>query len=420
MSSFTFIHAADLHLDSPLTGLETYPDAPVEQIRGATRRALDNLVDLAVSEQAAFVLLAGDIFDGSWKDFHTALFFAQRMSRLRDAGIQVFAVTGNHDAASTIGKNLSPPDNVRILSRNGPQSVHLEDLGVKVCGHSYSRREVSEDLAAGYPLADDHCFTIGLLHTALSGRAGHEPYAPTSVDVLTSKGYDYWALGHVHQREIVARDPWIVFPGAIQGRHIREQGPKGCTVVRVRDGQVEEVAHRDLDVLRWQMAVVDLEGCEGQEQVWAAISRALESAREAGEGRPVAVRLELRGTTNMHNWLHDQEPLVHEECRTRAAGLGDVWLEKIRLSTRPEFDPSRDLNPDSPLSGLFQAIQELRLSASSSEQIPELADMLSKLPPEVKSGNEGFDPSHPAVLQDIQDQVKELLLGRLLRRGERT
>ncbi len=417
MSSFTFIHAADLHLDSPLTGLETYPDAPVEQIRGATRRALDNLVDLAVSEQAAFVLLAGDIFDGPWKDFNTALFFAQRMGRLGEAGIRVFVVTGNHDATSTIGKNLSPPDNVHIFSRNGPEILHLEDLGVKVCGQSYTKREIREDLASAYPLADGHCFNIGLLHTALTGRTGHEPYAPTSMDILVSKGYDYWALGHVHQREIVARDPWIVFSGATQGRHIREQGPKGCTVVRVRGGQVEDVAHRDLDVLRWQLCSVDLQGCEGPEQVWAAVSRSLESAQVAGQGRPVAVRLELTGQTSMHNWLHDEEDLVYEECRTRAAGLGDVWLEKIRLRTRPEFDPSRNLDPDSPLAGLFQAIQDLRLSASSPEQIPELADMLSKLPPEVKSGDEAFDPSDPAVMQHIQDEVKELLRSRLLRRG---
>ncbi|MBS3779118.1 MAG: DNA repair exonuclease, partial [Desulfovermiculus sp.] len=282
----------------------------------------------------------------------------------------------------------------------------------------YARREVREDLASEYPLADAHCFNIGLLHTALTGRTGHEPYAPTSIDILVSKGYDYWALGHVHQREIVARDPWIVFPGAIQGRHIREQGPKGCAVVRVRDGQVEDVAHRDLDVLRWQLCPVDLQGCEGPEQVWTAVSRSFESAQEVGQGRPVAVRLELTGQTNMHNWLHDEEDQVHEECRTRVAGLGDVWLEKIRLSTRPEFDPSRDLDPDSPLDRLFQAIQDLRLSASSTEQIPELTDMLSKLPPEVKSGNEAFDPSDPAVMQHIQEEVKELLRSRLLRRGE--
>ena len=418
MSSFTFIHAADLHLDSPLTGLESYPDAPVEQLRGASRRALDKLVDLAISEQVAFVLLAGDVFDGHWKDFNTALFFAQRMSRLRESGIQVFTVTGNHDAASTISKNLSTPDNVYIFSNKEPESIHLDELGVRISGQSYARRDVREDLATDYPLADDDCFNIGLLHTALTGRKGHEPYAPTSLEVLSSKGYDYWALGHVHQREVVARDPWIVFPGVIQGRHIQEQGPKGCTVVNVKEGQVEEAIFRDLDVLRWHFCSVNLEGCDSQEFVRAAISTGLESAQDAGDGRPVAVRLELTGQTSMHNWLHNQEQQVKEECRTLAAGLGDVWLEKIHLATSPLIDPTEDMDPDSPLAGILKSIEDLDLSQSSIDQVPELADMLSKLPPEVKGGPESFDLGDSTVMKDMQNQVRELLFSRLLHRGE--
>lgn len=420
MSSFTFIHAADLHLDSPLTGLETYPDAPVEQLRGASRRALDKLVDLAISEQVAFVLLAGDVFDGHWKDFNTALFFAQRMSRLRESGIRVFTVTGNHDAASTIGKNLSTSDNVHIFSSREPESIYLEELGVRICGQSYARRDIREDLAKGYPLADGDYFNIGLLHTALTGRAGHEPYAPTSPEVLNSKGYEYWALGHVHQREIVARDPWIVFPGVIQGRHIQEQGPKGCTVVNVKEGQVQEAIFRDLDVLRWHFCSVNLEGCDSQEFVRAAISTGLESAQEAGDGRPVAVRLELTGQTSTHNWLHNQKQQMQEECRTLAAGLGDVWLEKIHLSTRPLVDPTEDMDPESPWAGLLNAIEDLDLSRSSIDEVPELTDMLSKLPPEVKSGPESFDLSDSTVMKDIQDQVRELLFSRLLYRGEKS
>ncbi len=419
MSSFTFIHAADLHLDSPMTGVETYPDAPVEQLRGATRRSFDNLVDLAIDEQAAFVLLAGDIFDGQWKDYNTALYFAQRMSRLHKAGIRVFAVTGNHDASSNISKNLSAPDNVHFFSSKVPEDIYLEDLALRICGQSYSRRDVREDLVANFPLADDHYFNIGLIHTALTGREGHEPYAPTSAEIMRSKGYDYWALGHVHQREIVGRDPWIVFPGIIQGRHIQEQGPKGCTVVRIKEGEVEEVIHRDLDVLRWHFCSVNLEGCDSLEFVMSEITKGLESIQEAGDGRPVAVRLELAGQTNVHNWLYDQEHLVKEECRTRAAGLGDVWLEKIHLATRPVVDPTKDMDPDSPLAGVLRSIEDLTLSRSSIDDMPELADMLSKLPPEVKTGHDSFDPSDHALMKSIQDQVRELLFSRLLHRGKK-
>src|SRR6056297_3478216 len=130
MTQFKFIHAADIHLDSPLKGLESYPDAPVNQIRNATRRALDNLIDLAIDQEVAFVLLAGDIADGDWKDYNTGLFFTQRMGRLREAGIRVFMVSGNHDAASVIAKALRPPDNVHIFSTNPPESIHIPDLSV--------------------------------------------------------------------------------------------------------------------------------------------------------------------------------------------------------------------------------------------------------------------------------------------------
>ena len=417
--TFSFLHAADIHLDSPLRGLESYPDAPVGQIRNATRRALDNLVDLAIRERVAFVLLVGDIFDGSWRDFNTALFFAQRMGQLREAGIRVFVITGNHDAASTIEKNLRPPDNVSILSKNGPETVHLQNLGVAIHGQGYPQREVQEDLAAGFPMAEPHAFNIGLLHTALTGRPGHEPYAPTNTDILTSKGYDYWALGHVHQREVVSHDPWIVFPGCIQGRHIKEEGPKGCTLVHVQEGQVSEVNHYDLDVLRWQSCQVDLEECDCEEHVWFAVRRGLEAAADDADGRPVAVRLNLSGRTQMHAWLHDRQQQVHEECRTRAAGLGDIWVEKVRLNTQPLNPAGVGVDHDSPLAGLLQSIEDMDLSPSC-DQDQELADMLSKLPPEIQASEEPFDLSDLAQLRQMQDEVKELLLSRMLRQEGRS
>ena len=103
----------------------------------------------------------------------------------------------------------------------------LEDLGLAVHGQGFAKREVTEDLSSAYPQADPHLFNIGLLHTCLDGKPGHEPYAPCTVDGLRSKGYQYWALGHVHNREVVSQDPWIVFPGNIQGRHARETGSQG-------------------------------------------------------------------------------------------------------------------------------------------------------------------------------------------------
>jgi DNA repair exonuclease SbcCD nuclease subunit len=214
-----FVHAADLHLDSPMRGLDRYEGAPHAAMRGATRRALENLVDLCRGESAAFLLIAGDLYDGTWKDYSTGLFFAQQMARLRDAKIPVFVVRGNHDAMSQITKSLRLPDNVRELAAAGPETIEVAGAGepVAIHGQSFAHRAVTEDLAAAYPAAVPGALNIGLLHTSLDGREGHAAYAPTKLATLVQKGYDYWALGHVHAREIVSRDPWVLFPATCRG-----------------------------------------------------------------------------------------------------------------------------------------------------------------------------------------------------------
>ena len=157
------VHAADLHIDSPLRGLSRYEGAPVDQLRNATRRALENLVELCIREEAALLLLAGDIFDGDWRDYATGLFFAAQMARLRRAGVRVALVRGNHDAQSQISKELRLPDNVHELPTKKPGSVVFEDIGVAVHGQGFAAREVREDLAARYPQPIASLFNIGLL-----------------------------------------------------------------------------------------------------------------------------------------------------------------------------------------------------------------------------------------------------------------
>ena len=237
---FRWLHAADLHLDSPLRGLEQYEGAPVEALRGATRRALENLVRLAIAERVAFVVIAGDVYDGDWQDFNTGLFFDRQMRCLRDARIPVYVIRGNHDAQNRMTKTLRLPDNVRYLANDRPETVEVAGAGVLLHGQGFEKAAVTADLSQGYPQAvKGHC-NIGLLHTCATGRDGHEPYAPCNVGDLSAKGYDYWALGHIHAAENLAPagDPPICFPGNLQGRHAREVGPKGCTLVTVENGAV--------------------------------------------------------------------------------------------------------------------------------------------------------------------------------------
>ena len=220
-----FVHAADLHLDSPLHGLVRYDGAPVDEVRAATRRAFDNLVQLALGtgpgERADFVLLAGDLYDGDWNDYTTGLYFTSAVSRLAEEGVDVLVVRGNHDAASRMTRALRLPPRVRMLRDDQPETVVLEHLGVAVHGQSFAAGRIDTDLTPSYPARIGRLFNVGMLHTSLNGRAGHDPYAPTDVASLRRKDYDYWALGHVHAAEVVSRDPWVVFPGNTQGRSVR-------------------------------------------------------------------------------------------------------------------------------------------------------------------------------------------------------
>ncbi|MEI8187113.1 MAG: DNA repair exonuclease [Chlorobiaceae bacterium] len=414
---FSFLHAADIHLDSPLKGLEEYQDAPLEQIRIAARRAFDNLVDLAVEEKVAFVLLAGDLYDGDWKDYNTGIYFLSRMGRLQDAGIRVFMVSGNHDAASQITRSLRLPGNVTLFPYRHAGTHILDDYGVALYGQSFSDRSVRDDLTGNYPQGNPAFFNIGLLHTSLNGRTGHEPYAPCTLDALRSKGYQYWALGHVHQREEVSSDPWVVFPGTIQGRHIRETGSKGCTLVRVQDERVVSVEHRELDVLRWVLCRVDAALSESVEQLLDNVRDIVQEERARADGRPIAVRIVLEGKTPLHGSLHEKSLQLHEELRGVAASFGDVWIEKVRVNTRKP-EGSLFIGGESPVESLRTSIEALEFETSSlMEFIPEFEKLRSKLPPELLADSDPFRPDEEE-LSAMREEVKELLMGKIEQRGQ--
>jgi DNA repair exonuclease SbcCD nuclease subunit len=412
---FRFIHTADIHLDSPLKGLESYEDAPVEEIRGATRRAFDQLVSFAIDEHVAFMVIAGDLYDGDWKDYNTGLFFISRMAQLARAGIQVFIVAGNHDAASQITKSLPLPDNVFLFASNKPHSIMLEDLKTVIHGRSYHTKSETSNLALTYPKKLSGYLNIGLLHTSLTGREGHEQYAPCQQDELIAKDYDYWALGHVHTREIVCSDPWIVFPGNLQGRHIRETGRKGATLVTVDHDEIQDVSHHVFDVVRWQVCDISLSRCNKAEEIHNLVHQTMLDLHQQAAGKVLVLRLVLSGTTSMHSQLLEHSFQWEEECKAIAAGLGEIWLEQIRIQTTPPENHLTGIDRDTVLGTLLQTISELEITDQALlDLVPELSPLRNKLP--VSLSQEPVtslctDEDNPASLKN---ELQELLLSRLI------
>lgn len=412
-----FVHAADLHLDSPLKGLRAYPGAPVEAMRSATRVALEALVDMTIEERADFLVVAGDLYDGDWKHFGTGLHLGAQMARLREAGIPVLAIRGNHDAASVITKRLRLPDNVHVLDHARPQSVVLEQAGAVVHGQSFATRAVVENLSGGYPAAVPGLFNVGLLHTSLGGYAQHERYAPCAVSELVALGYDYWALGHVHERAVLHERPWVVFAGNLQGRHARECGAKGATVVSVEHGEVG-VQHRVLDHVRWARVEVDAAGASDDVDVLERVERALGAAVAAADGRPLACRIVVSGVTEAHGALVAEPERL--ECEVRAvatdAGAERLWVERVRWATTPAVQP---IAGDDAIGDVLRIVRRAAASETTLRALAEQLKPLSvKLPPELRCDVDGLDPSDPHTLRRALGEV-ERMLPSLLLAGER-
>ncbi len=381
-----FIHTADLHIDSPLRGLSRYEGAPLERLRGATRRTLERLVDLAIDEKIDFLLIAGDLYDRDWQDFHTGLFVREQMVRLGRSGIRVFIVQGNHDARGVITRQIPWPDNVKVFSSRTAETVHLADLGVAIHGHSFPDREVPEDLVPGYPPAVPGCFNIGLLHTSLTGMAGHDTYAPTTLPNLKSRGYDYWALGHIHARQVICEQPRVVFPGNLQGRHARETGSKGCELVSV-EGASMTARFMPLAVVRWHQIRIDLQPLKALDELPGRITQALQlAASEAGDVLH-AVRMVLCGETHLHALEASQPGTLAAAVQAASQDVSDVevWIEQVKLDLRSPVDRSRLGQGDDALGELVRWVDTLSGDGPALGDFCRnaLSEVLGKVPAEV-------------------------------------
>jgi DNA repair exonuclease SbcCD nuclease subunit len=412
--TFKFIHAADIHLDSPLRRLERYEGAPVARIRNAPRAAFEKLVNLALAEQVHCVLIAGDLYDGDLVDFSPLLYFSDEMARLGRQGIQVFLIRGNHDAANHMSRSLALPANVHLFSESKAETIRLDPFQVAVHGQSFAMREVRENLTGSYPDPVPGWFNIGMLHTSLQGSDRHDTYAPCSLDHLRQRGYDYWALGHIHQRELKheAR-PVVLFPGNIQGRNVRETGPKGCHLIEVKNHQVSSNAFQPLDVMRWDWLTIDAAGLTQPADVLAICQRKLDDCVQQAQGRLLAVRVEITGIAPVHADLIGRREHWLNQFRSNCLNAfgQDLWLESLRLNTTlPLDDPSEALPADA-LDQLRHILAEL---ASDDQQLEralqnELRLLDKRLPAALKVGDEPLHVLKPTFGRPLLSRVLPLL-----------
>lgn len=423
---FRFIHAADIHIDSPLRGLEAYEGAPVERLRRATRDAFENLIRLAIDEEVAFVVIAGDLFDGKWPNMETGLWTARQFRQLEQQNIPVLLLRGNHDAESKVRQAVSWPKNVFEFSTRRPETIQSEKIGlpagirVALHGQGFSKPDVNDDLAADYPDAVPGHFNIGVLHTSLIGHPAHDPYAPTSLDVLHGRGYDYWALGHIHLRETHSESPYVAFSGNSQGRHINETGARGCLLVSVDDTSVEDVRFCPLDTARWHRVEILAESSEGLSDLYRKVRESISTIRNEDSGdadRLSVVRLVISGACEAHQELAmpgRQHEAVHEIRNIANEWEEDVWIEKVQFQTSPPVDLEQ-LRQSSDLVG--ELLRDIEALSKDSSELAALAIELAPLREKSGAGPELHDAEvdladHQQLVRWLR-QAEALLLARI-------
>lgn len=418
-----FIHAADIHLDSPLRGLEAYPGAPAERLRVATRQAFDRVVDLCLEERVDFLIIAGDLFDTEVKDFRAALAAAEQLRKLDRAGIPVYLILGNHDSREEMTRHVPWPANVTLFDHKQPQTVKHRTLPVALHGMSYPKREVTENLVPSYPAPVAGCFNIGLLHTNAGGNSQHAAYAPCSVEELVAKGYDYWALGHVHDFAMLHERPHVVYSGNTQGRHARETGRKGCLLVTVDElssgHELREVEFRETDLVRWFRETIPLQPDDDADALLDAGRDRLREVVAAADGRLAAVRLEFTGRCAVHEQLAkdaSRQQLV-TNLRALASDFGDVWIEKIKFHTQSPLDLNALRERHDLIGQLLRDIGVLANDPQSLIALTESKDLAAKVAAELTQDDDGsdkFDLDDPARHVGWLRDAEALLLSHLV------
>ncbi|CAN7153611.1 exonuclease SbcCD subunit D [Rhizobium sp. LjRoot98] len=402
---FRFVHTADLHLDSPLRSLALKNPELAALVRGATRTALARIVDLCLAESVDALLIAGDLYDGSQTSMNTALYLSSELRRLEAAGISVFLIRGNHDSQSAMTRELTFPSNVHVFAGRA-KPVLAKSLGdgrgVHIHGISFANPHAPDSLLPSFqpPVAD--AVNIGMLHTSLAGTPGHDPYAPTNVAELARHGFDYWALGHVHMRQVHCENPLVVMPGMPQGRDINEAGPKTVTLVTIGDDGVLGYREHPIGQAVFERVAIDLTGVQDWRQMLERVGETLPSLRNGADADHLILRISLTGTTPLVWKLRRDPDFLLAEITNLGAGLNGCWIEKVDIDCRG-MDAETTLTGPDPVEELASLIRTdvLTSHAFRQEASAVLDELLLQLPRELRESLAGDEKAAVRLAETV-------------------
>ncbi|PCK22249.1 DNA repair exonuclease [Bacillus pumilus] len=404
MTKLTFIHAADLHLDSPFAGMSNIPSQIFKRLKESTFQSAKNMFDLAIGRAVDFVLLSGDLFDESNRSLKAQLFLRNQFLRLQTHGIEVFIIYGNHDHLGGEWTSIEWPENVHVFSSSTPseQSFYRgEQLVASIYGFSYKERAVYENMTSHYVKTTDAAYHIAMLHGTLAGQEGHDAYAPFQLQQLLSQDLDYWALGHIHKRALLHEDPLIIYPGNVQGRHIKETGEKGCYVVHLsEDSQTAEFIGCS-DVI-FETLTLDITDTAHMTDLVTLVEKKVSELKERGV--PHFVKIELTGDAPPYIELTQLEVLeelmavLHEQEEDEEVF---VWVMSMDCRTNEDVVYPED-----------SFLKELTSEIAQFEAYEELLSPIKRHPTYRKSGKALTKEDEVDIKEEAQrlltEQLKQL------------
>ena len=412
---YRFVHAADLHLDSPLRSLALRDPELAALIGTATRQALMRIVDLCLDEQVDALLLAGDLYDGDQTSMKTARFLAEQMRRLDAAGIDVFVIRGNHDSESRITRELVLPERVHIFTGRADVVEVQRPAGaapIAIHGMSFAQRHAPETLLPRYKPPVAGAVNIGLMHTSLDGAEGHDPYAPCRLADLQDSGFRYWALGHVHRRAAYRGTCTVVMPGMPQGRDIGEAGAKSVTLVTVADDGSIDIEERPTAVAQFARVAVPVGAADDWDALAGRIDAALGAAQAGMVAEHLVARLEFTGATNLSWRMRADLDQLRAQAEDRAAALGHCWIDRLEVACAA---PSVAAAADDPLAELRRLISdEIAPSEAFGDALAAIASELrGQLPPECRHLLSPDPAEAKAAMAGLLDDGVDEVLARL-------
>lgn len=384
MNMVKFIHCADLHIDSPFKGIAKINPDLKKLLYQSTFESFNNIVNLAIQEEVHCVIISGDIYDGADKSLLAQLKFRNGLQQLSEKGIPSYIVYGNHDPLDSWDASIEWPENVFQF---GGDEVEYHSLTVDgevvalIYGISFPTRDVKEHLALKFERVNENIPAIAVLHTNVGENTGHEPYAPATIDELKSRNMDYWALGHVHNYQILNEsNPSIVYPGNSQARNPREKGEKGCCLVTLHKTGECEIKHIPTDVVRYQSEVLDITDVDSLDDILSLVINTCEDISSKMDGRNAILRLTLSGRCVVNSELHKGNNIEELKDQIREYFEGQtpwIWLERINLNTSGVYDIEELKNGNDFFADIITYYE--KLEQNEGDQISSIREMLSPM-----------------------------------------